>query len=103
MKKFLSILFVLVVMSSICFAAQFSDFDLKNQWLSEGYEDIMNFLVEKEVIKGYPDGTFKPENTITRAEMSKVLVVAFDVELKNEEAKILFPDVSENAWYAKYV
>ncbi len=103
MKKLLGVFVVLVVMCSICFAVEFSDFDLKNQWLSEGYEDIMNFLVQKGVINGYPDGTFKPSGTITRAEMSKVLVVAFDIELKNEEAKITFPDVKENAWYAKYV
>lgn len=48
------------------------------------YEKAVNSLVEKGVINGYPDGTFRPENSITRAEISKITGViiqeAFDAE-----------------------
>ena len=30
------------------------------------YEDEINFLTGKEIINGYPDGTFKPKNDLTR-------------------------------------
>ena len=30
-------------------------------------------LVAAGVIDGYPDGTFKPANTLTRAEISKII------------------------------
>ena len=33
-------------------------------------------VVEDGIINGYEDGTFKPENTITRAEFSKLLAMA---------------------------
>ena len=31
-------------------------------------KDAINEMVEKSIIKGYPDGTFKPERAITKAE-----------------------------------
>ncbi len=39
------------------------------------YTNIMN-LVDKGVINGYPDGTFKPDGTITRAEFTKLVIAA---------------------------
>lgn len=43
--------------------------DIKSHWA----KDVITKLTDKEIIKGYPDGTFKPNNTITRAEFSKML------------------------------
>ncbi len=37
-------------------------------------------MVARGAIKGYPDGTFRPENKITRAEFVSVLVRAFDLK-----------------------
>lgn len=34
-------------------------------------------LVEKGVLKGYPDGTFRPDTPVTRAEAARLLAVAF--------------------------
>lgn len=36
-------------------------------------------LVDAKAIAGYPDGTFKPNNTITRAEFATVLVKALNI------------------------
>jgi len=38
--------------------------------------DAVNFLVQKNVIKGYPDGTFRPYQSLTRAEAVKILLAA---------------------------
>lgn len=35
-------------------------------------------MVERGIAKGYPDGTFKPNNNITRAEFAVMLVRAFN-------------------------
>lgn len=35
-------------------------------------------LVAAKILNGYPDGTFKPKNSITRAEASKIFNVAYD-------------------------
>ena len=36
---------------------------------------LLEHAVASEIIGGYPDGTFKPENNLTRAEASKILSV----------------------------
>lgn len=57
---------------------------------------------EDEVIKGYPDGTFKPDGNINRAELTKMIVawIAGDADLSSY--KNCFPDVKEE-WFAPYV
>ncbi|MGO4692850.1 S-layer homology domain-containing protein [Paenibacillus sp. 2TAB26] len=58
------------------------------------------------IISGYEDGTFKPENSITRAELAKVVVIATGNEsaakLMND-VKPSFKDVKANAWYTGYI
>lgn len=66
----------------------------------EGYEAIVS-LYERGVIGGYPDGTFRPEGNINRAEFVKILVGGFrEDELKGEED--CFSDVHDE-WFAQYV
>ncbi|MDP2871825.1 MAG: S-layer homology domain-containing protein, partial [Bacillota bacterium] len=40
------------------------------------YEESVEYLRNLGVLAGYPDGTFKPEATITRAEAVKIIIVA---------------------------
>lgn len=52
-------------------------------------------------LKGYNDGTFKPDATITRAELTRVFNQVFKYELNSEKAATTadFTDVDKNAWY----
>jgi len=52
--------------------------DIAGHWA----EAEIKILVEKGAIAGYPDGTFRPNNNITRAEFATVLVKAFELEAK---------------------
>lgn len=45
--------------------------DANNNW----YSDEINFAVSKGFIKGYSDGTFKPNQGITRAEFAQMIAV----------------------------
>jgi hypothetical protein len=46
-------------------------------------------LAEKgNILNGYPDGTFLPKKTVTRAEAAKILTEAFEVTL-NESRLII--------------
>lgn len=45
--------------------------DANNNW----YSDEINFAVSKGFIKGYSDGTFKPNKGITRAEFAQMIAV----------------------------
>ncbi len=74
-KRITSLLLVFVLASASLFtyvqAADFTDVTENDQ-----YYNAINELVAAGIINGYEDGTFKPANTITRAEFSKILAVA---------------------------
>ncbi len=65
-----------------------------------GEKSIEN-LVEKGVIEGYPDKTFRPENNITRQEFSAVVYRVLDEKAKGEIDKN-FSDI-ENEWGADMI
>ncbi len=76
MKKFISVLtVVLVLITSTVFARDYAQrfWDVpKDYW---GFEYIAD-LTERGVIKGYEDGSFKPENIVLRSEWAKMMVTA---------------------------
>lgn len=43
--------------------------------INENYQDDVNMLVELGVLGGYPDGSFRPNDKITRAEFAKMAYV----------------------------
>lgn len=61
--------------------------------------DNINQLVALGAINGYSDGSFKPDNTITRAEFATVLVKAF--QLTSQDGKT-FSDTSGH-WAREYI
>jgi len=65
-----------------------------------GYSAVMS-LRAAGVISGYPDGTFKPQGEINRAELMKILIEGF-YEQENLGETNCFPDVQDQ-WFAPYV
>lgn len=59
-------------------------------------EDAVNAMAKKGIIKGYIDGSFKPNNNVTRAEFVAMAVRAFGLVGENEE---VFDDVKKEVWY----
>ena len=57
-------------------------------------KDYISYLTDNGAIKGFTDGTFKPDNKITRAEFTAILLRA----LKNDVGQ---PEVGK--WYANYI
>jgi hypothetical protein len=55
------------------------------------------------LVEGYPDGTFKPERALTRAELSTLLVRAKGLKIPEGRAKQVFKDVKPDHWAAKYI
>jgi hypothetical protein len=62
-------------------------------------ETAINELVEKGIIAGYPDGSFKPDNHISRAEFTSILVKAIGL---NPGGKTGFADL-EDHWARDYI
>lgn len=61
----------------------------------------------RDIVQGYPDGSFKPDRPINRAEFTKIVVRSVFTEEMIETcmrgSAAVFPDVPADAWYAKYV
>ncbi len=64
------------------------------------YVAAIKKLVEYGIIAGYPDGTFKPEGEVTRAEMCKMINLALGYS--DIAGAAGFPDVLYTNWYYTY-
>ncbi len=71
------------------------------------YETAIEFVKTKGIVNGYADGTFKPEQTINRAEFTKILIEAIidQAKINNclNENSFRFTDVGSSDWFAPYV
>lgn len=59
-------------------------------------------LVEAGVIHGSPEGSFRPDETVTRAEFLKMLLTARRIDTAGK-CEAIFPDVACGEWHAPYV
>lgn len=71
--------------------------DITGNWA----EPFIRALVEKDIIKGYPDGTFRPDRAVTRAEYAALLNKAFTLQPVRAARK--FKDVSNNYWASEVI
>lgn len=62
------------------------------------YYGAVEYLKTKGVIDGYPDGTFKPDQTINRAEALKIAMGASSAQT-DVLAPAQFPDVQPSDWF----
>lgn len=90
----LSVLLVFSAFTTVFAATPSSDYE--SHWAKETIQSA----ISSEIAKGYPDGSFKPDNAITRAEFSELVnnVFAF-----TNAAEITYTDVPISAWYAPVI
>ena len=60
------------------YAASFKDVSSDNTLSTE-----IDYLVEKGIIKGYPNGTFKPNDYVTRAQVAVMIIRALGLKTTN--------------------
>lgn len=65
------------------------------------YFEATKFLSEENIIKGYADGTFRPDQPVTRAESLKFILLSIHSSVVNGNSP--FKDVKSNSWYKNYV
>ena len=59
----------------------------------------INLLSEQGVIVGYPDGTFKPDDNVTRAEFAAMAIRALGQEHTKVAQPVHFTDIIRNRFY----
>lgn len=69
----------------------------KSYW---GYEAI-SYLSSIGITDGFEDGTFRPDQLLTREQFAKMVCEAFD--LSHESEGMSFTDVADDAWYKEYI
>ena len=99
-----TIVLVLLVCSCYAFAVEkdlLVEYSDVSTW-HWAYETIQK-LSSKGIISGYPDGTFKPENNITRAEAAKIFMMALNPNAVFDSGIYVCPDVTASHWASKYI
>lgn len=94
MKNLLkALLSVAVIAIGVMPALAFPDVS-KDYWAASQ----INLLSEQGVIVGYPDGTFKPDANVTRAEFAAMAIRALGQQHTKIAQPITYADVDENYW-----
>ena len=105
LTKTLSLVLVVAMVLSLCVigaSATFTD----NSKVTANYNEAVGIMTDLAVVKGYPDGSFKPAGTLTRAE---ACVLMANMTLGTAAAAALAPttvtfkDVPTSYWGYKYV
>lgn len=99
-SAFLSVIIASIwILSSAHGSAQSMSFlDIKSPLLQEA----VGLLVEQGIIDGYPNGTFRPEQTINRAEALKMIFASRGLKAKGADF-LHFSDVKRSDWFYPYV
>ncbi len=67
------------------------------------YYSAVYYLACRGVISGYADGTFKPFNNTTRAQMTKIVTLAFNLPLVTPPATGTFADVDAGSVFYQLI
>ena len=106
MKKLLAMVLALVMTLSLAVSANALKADEK---INEDYAEAVAVLNGMGVFKGYEDGSFKPENNITRAEVATIIYRIYTGDVaKNDKSGLYasynkFTDMAGAGWAAGYI
>ena len=63
----------------------------------------INRLTEQCILEGYPDGMFKPNRKVSRAEMATMIVKGYNLDATTNCEALTFKDVPKNHWAHDYI
>lgn len=63
----------------------------------------INRLTEQCVLEGYPDGMFKPNRKVSRAEMATMVVKGYNLDMSCGCDSLTFKDVPRSHWAFNYI
>lgn len=104
MSRKVSLLLIAVLILTTFTAAFAAEIKTPEDLKDTKYERAVTELMEKGIISGYTDGTFRPDATISRAEACIIAVKTMgpDEKTLKESAKSSFTDLA-GYWAAEYI
>lgn len=82
----------------VMMAASFSDIPAGHPYYA-AVESLKNL----GVVKGYADGTFRPDQAVNRAEALKMVLLTAQIQISPGLYQTGFPDVALSDWFSGYV
>lgn len=73
--------------------------DVKEEWFAV----YVCYAKEKGWVQGYPDGNFKPAQTVNKVEALKMIMESRNLDLPQIVDSLPFSDTSTTEWYAPYL
>lgn len=99
-KTFLLVILTVLLSTIAVYASSFSDVTSEHK----NYEAIIA-MSQKKIVNGYDDGSFKPDNPVTRAELCVIIARAAGYEKNSGNFKeaLPFTDVNSGYWAEDYI
>ena len=91
-RKLTALLLAVALLASLVPALAVPASDVKGHW-AESYIETLRGL---GIMEGYPDGTFRPNNNVTKAELVTLLNRTFGLK---DKKSISYTDVAASKWY----
>ena len=93
MKKIFNLIMVFAIAITSLPALAYSDMP-ENHWA----EKQIKQLSEQSIVVGYPDGTFKPDENVTRAEFASMAIKALGQNNATVAQPVQFTDITSDFW-----
>ncbi len=103
MKKIILALAGIVLFTSHVNVAFLATNDFSDVSQTSPYYTAITDLKTRGIISGYPDGTFRPDQEVNRAEALKIILLGAGINTGSSSATAHFSDTSSTAWYAPYL
>lgn len=94
----LALSFIFIIMASPVFSRTFTFPDTQRH----SYKDAISYVYQKGTVSGYPDGYFRPQSLINRAELVKIMVNS-KVASENIFIDKLSSDLKPTDWFAPLI
>lgn len=91
MKK-INIFIISILIFTVIAKPSFAFTDTENHWS----KDTVLKMQDSKIVTGYEDNTFRPDDSMTRAEFVTVINRMLDLQ---EESSKYIPDINRNDWY----
>ena len=106
LQKILALALALIMSFSLVVTANAAFSDEAD--ITDTYNEAVNVLSQLEVFKGYTDGTYQPQKSITRAEVAAIIYRIATGDVTDTQVSIYsdwnrFTDVHAGEWWAGYI